>query len=143
MNEFDQFMKKELRVAHYARYTDDFIVVSNNKTYLQSLIPHIEKFLLEHLSLALHPEKVFIAKYSHGIDFLGYVIFPNHKLLRKRTGKRVVRKLKYRVGLHKQGVISKESLEQTLHSYMGILSHANTYRMSQELLNQYWFWLSE
>lgn len=143
MNEFDQFIKKEMGVTHYARYTDDFVIVSNDKVYLQSLVPRIEKFLHDRLTLALHPEKVFIAKYTQGIDFLGYVIFPNHKLLRKRTEKRVVRKLKYRVGLHKQEVISKESLDQTLHSYMGILSHANTYRMSQELQNQYWFWLSE
>jgi RNA-directed DNA polymerase len=143
MNEFDQFMKKKLGVKHYARYTDDFVVVSKDRDYLQSLVPIVQQFLRETLALELHPEKVFIAKYSQGIDFLGYVIFPNHKLLRKRTEKRVVRKLKYRVGLHKQGTISKESLDQTLHSYMGILSHANTYRMSQELQNQYWFWLSE
>ena len=41
MNEFDQFMKHELKVKNYARYTDDFVIIAKDKTYLQSLLPQI------------------------------------------------------------------------------------------------------
>ena len=41
MNEFDQFMKHQLKTCFYARYTDDFIVVSEDQEYLLSLIPII------------------------------------------------------------------------------------------------------
>src|SRR3989338_9127200 len=31
MNEFDQFVKHRLQVKNYARYTDDFVIVSDKK----------------------------------------------------------------------------------------------------------------
>jgi hypothetical protein len=37
---------------------------------------------------------------------------------------------------YKEGSISKESAEQTLNSYLGMLSHSNGYRLSQELKNR-------
>ena len=35
MNEFDQFVKHELRVKYYVRYTDDFAIVSDNQYTLR------------------------------------------------------------------------------------------------------------
>ena len=51
MNEFDQFMKHELRVKCYARYTDDFVVVADSTEYLQSLLSSITAFLRDRLKL--------------------------------------------------------------------------------------------
>ena len=143
MNEFDQFMKKELKERYYARYTDDFVIVSESEKYLEGLIQPIQKFLREQLALELHPKKVEIRKYRHGVDFLGYVVLPHYRLMRKRTMQRVIRKLRDKVEAHKHGTIDRESLEQTLQSYLGVLGHANTYRLKQDLHNQFWFWLSE
>ena len=44
MNEFDQFVKHNLKVEYYARYTDDFIIISTNKAYLENLIIPIQNF---------------------------------------------------------------------------------------------------
>jgi RNA-directed DNA polymerase len=142
MNEFDQFIKQELKVKYYARYTDDFIIVSRNIKYLESLIGPINVFLNQKLKLNLHPEKVSILKYVRGIDFLGYVIFPYHKLIRKRTWKRILRSLENKISMYKNGLVSKENLDQTLQSYLGILSHGNNHNLSEYLKNQYWFWLN-
>jgi len=35
MNEFDQFVKHELRVKYYVRYTDDFVIASDNEYTLR------------------------------------------------------------------------------------------------------------
>lgn len=139
MNEFDQFVKHTLKVKHYARYTDDFVIVSENYQYLANLTQSIEIFLKSKLQLSLHPNKVKIRKYSQGIDFLGYVIFPHHKLVRKRTVKRMRRKLKDKIKDFKSGLISEELLNQTLKSYEGVLSHANTHKLSADIKNQIWF----
>lgn len=139
MNEFDQFMKRELKVRHYARYTDDFIVVSRDESYLKNLIIKIEKFLNEQLKLSLHPEKVTIRKYSQGIDFLGYVVFPDHVLLRKRTKRRISRKLDEGIARIREGSMERGKVEAMLQSYLGALSHANAYRFSQDLVNKFWF----
>lgn len=143
MNELDQFMKHELRVKNYLRYTDDFVVVSEDKNYLEGLLPLIARFLKEALALDLHPNKVEIRNVNQGIDFLGYVVLPHHRQLRTQTKKRIVRKLFQRVGECRNGIISKESVEQSLQSYLGVLSHANAYNLSNDLINQYWFRLTE
>ena len=107
MNEFDQFVKHKLKVKKYIRYTDDFVVVSNNHEYLYKLIPVIQKYLRDNLKLELHPSKISICKARQGIDFLGYVILPKYVLLRNRTKKRMIMKVN----------------SDNLSSYMGMLRH--------------------
>ena len=143
MNEFDQFVKHELKIKYYARYTDDFIIISTNKEYLENLIPTIQDFLETKLCLELHPKKVHITKHIRGVDFLGYVILPEHIKLRTKTKQRIFRKLKENVHRHKSGKISELTLYSSLKSYLGVLSHANAYKLGQELQNKFWFWLNE
>ena len=49
---------------------------------------------------------------------------------RLKTAKRYVDYLRERIG---QG-----QMDQSLQSYLGILAHANTYRLAQSLKNAYW-----
>ncbi len=143
LNEFDQFVRHELKVKYYARYTDDFIIISKDRNYLQSLIGPVQEFLRERLKLALHPNKVTIRKFRQGIDFLGYTILPYHRALRTKTKKRIFRKIKQKINLHKLDLVSKDSLEQSLQSYLGVLSHADAYQISQEFKNCYWMGLGK
>lgn len=142
MNEFDQFVKHEIKARYYLRYTDDFVIISDSKEYLEKLIPSISQFLKEKLGLKLHPNKVTIRKFHQGIDFLGYVVLPHYQQLRTKTKKRIFGKVYWRVLEEKQGRISAETLEQSLQSYLGVLSHANSHKLSQKLKNQFWFWLT-
>ncbi|OGN27983.1 MAG: hypothetical protein A2941_03070 [Candidatus Yanofskybacteria bacterium RIFCSPLOWO2_01_FULL_49_17] len=135
MNEFDQFVKHKLRVKNYCRYTDDFIIVSSEKEYLEELIPRIEAFLGERLHLKLHPAKVSIRKMGQGVDFLGYVQFLNHRLLRVKTRRRIFRKFNNQILKYQQGIISREKLNSSLQSYLGVFGHADTFSIEQELLN--------
>lgn len=143
MNEFDQFIKHELKVKHYARYTDDFVIIANDKNYLKELLVPIKLFLKEKLKLELHPKKVSITKYNRGVDFLGYVVLPNHIQLRTKTKQRIFKKLKENVYRFKNGKITELTLQASLKSYLGVLSHANAYRLSEEIQNKFWFWLNE
>ncbi len=143
LNEFDQFVKHKLKIKHYIRYTDDFVIVADDKPYLENLINIIRSFLLDKLVLELHPKKITIRKFHQGIDFLGYIVLPHYRRLRTKTRQRIFRKLKERVKEYKKDTISKQTLEQSLQSYLGVLSHANTYELSNELKNQFWFWLNE
>ena len=97
LNELDQFMKQTLHIRHYARYTDDFIILDADRESLEQLIPVIGRFLTDHLALTLHPKKVEIRKFNQGIDFLGYVVLPWHTRLRTRTKRRMFTKLRQRI----------------------------------------------
>ena len=121
MNEFDQFMKRELKVRYYIRYCDDFIILHQDKSYLGALLPQISEFLGSELKLSLHSDKVFVKKLSSGIDFLGWVHFNHHQILRTATKRRMFRKLK------------ENNTKETLTSYLGLLKHGNTYKLTRKI----------
>lgn len=143
MNELDQFIKRVLKVKYYVRYTDDFVIVSDNTEYLNNLLPAIRQFLDKSLALTLHPHKISIRKYRQGIDFLGYVILPHYIQLRTKTKRRMLRKIDQKVQEYNNDEISSKTFNQTLQSYYGVLSHADSHKLTQELKNKVWLEVSE
>ncbi|MEK7189296.1 MAG: hypothetical protein AAB671_02240 [Patescibacteria group bacterium] len=96
-------------------------------------------FLRDRLALELHPQKITIRKYSQGVDFLGYVLLPHYRLLRTKTKRRMMRKLETCAAEREAGRITQERFNQSLQSCLGVLSHSDAYRLSEELENQFWF----
>ena len=119
MNEFDHFVKRELKVTYYIRYADDFVILHEKKEYLESILPKISAYLKTRLRLSLHPNKVFIQTIASGVDFLGWVHFPHHRVPRTSTKRRMFRNLEER------------QTEATVASYLGLLSHGNTYGLAE------------
>ncbi|HEX8947226.1 MAG TPA: reverse transcriptase/maturase family protein [Candidatus Paceibacterota bacterium] len=76
MNEFDQFATHQLKATHYIRYADDFVFLSEDRAWLEGLLPRIRTFLATKLKLELHPRKVSIETLASGVDFLGGCTFP-------------------------------------------------------------------
>ena len=114
MNEFDQFIKHKIKAKYYIRYADDFVIMSTDKAWLKKLLSEIHDFLLSDLKLTLHPDKVFIKTIASGVDFLGWVHFPDHRVLRSTARRRMFKNLKN----HKDG--------PKIQSYKGLLSHGNS-----------------
>jgi len=117
MDWFDQWMKHRLRAKYYIRYADDFVVMSRDKSELENILIQIRFFLKENLSLDLHQNKVFITTLASGVDFLGWVHFPHHRVLRTVTKRRMLKNLKDN--------LSKE----TKTSYKGMLTWGNAYKI--------------
>ena len=82
MNELDQFLKHEMKIRHYIRYCDDFILLHQDKRYLHTIAEEIESFLDYKLDLKLSKNDIFPV--TQGIDFLGYRHFPDHVLVRNQ-----------------------------------------------------------
>lgn len=125
MNELDQFIKHELKVKYYLRYADDFLLLSTDRKKLESFILPISIFLQKELKLELHPNKIVFRKLDWGIDFLGYVVLPHYRLPRPKTKRRIFKKLKEKV--------NSINFDQSLQSYLGYLSHANSYKLIRKL----------
>ena len=109
--ELDFFVKQRLRAKKYLRYCDDFVIVAISRTETAQLIEPIREFLWERLKLTLHPKKISIRTYHQGIDFLGYVLQPHHRLLRTKTKRRLLSKV----------------TEHNFASYAGMFAHCNGY----------------
>lgn len=121
MNEFDQFIKRKLKAQYYIRYADDFVILHSDREYVEKVLPEVAAFLKTKLRLSLHPRKITIKTIASGVDFLGWVHFPDHRVLRKGTKRRMRRKLKDNVS------------DETIASYKGLLSHGNTYKLRERL----------
>ncbi|HEX8974136.1 MAG TPA: reverse transcriptase domain-containing protein [Patescibacteria group bacterium] len=135
LNELDQFIKHVLKEKFYLRYCDDFILLSENREHLENLINSIDEFLNSKLKLHLHPNKIIIRKRRQGIDFLGYVTLQNHRVLRTKTKRRVLKKIKNKHIELLKGNISEESFNQSWQSYFGILKHCKGYKIQKEIEN--------
>jgi len=133
MNKFDQFMKHRLKAGYYIRYADDFVVFSENKRYLEEQIVIIQQFLQSELKIELHPNKVFIKAVSSGVDFLGMINFSDHRILRTKTKRRILKKLSIKSKLCREDLISEESLNQSLQSYFGVLKHCKGYKIKKKI----------
>ncbi|MFH0951028.1 MAG: reverse transcriptase domain-containing protein [bacterium] len=131
LNELDQFVKRELRVKYYLRYCDDFVILHDDTDYLRRLTPIIKQWLKQKLELDLHPQKISIRKLRQGIDWLGYVTFPHYRLLRAKTKKRMIKKIKSQSQDYANGYLAGDSFNQTLQSYYGLLSHGKCYTIKR------------
>jgi retron-type reverse transcriptase len=121
MNEFDQYVKHTLKFKYYIRYADDFIFLSQGKSELEKLLPILREFLENKLKLNLHPNKVFIQTFSSGVDFLGWVNFTNHKVLRTATKRRMLKNLQ------------NNPRPETVQSYFGLLGHGDTWELRNKI----------
>ena len=122
MNEFDRFVKHTLKARYYVRYADDFLILSHDRRYLVELVPKIAVFVEQELKLSLHPSKVSIKTLASGADFLGWVHFPDHRVLRTTTKRRMFKRL------------AERPKKETVQSYLGLLKHGNTRKLVKGVL---------
>lgn len=122
MNKFDQFVKHMLKMKHYIRYADDFVFLSRDRHELEIIIPIIRSFLLFDLHLTLHPKKIFLKSIASGVDFLGWVHFTDHRVLRTVTKNRMLKR------------IQEHPTPETVQSYLGLMIHGNTERLQQNII---------
>lgn len=122
LNALDQFVKHRLRVKHYIRYVDDFVLLHESPQQLNAWHDQIEAFLAEHLHARLNPTKTILQPVERGIDFVGQVILPHRRVTRRRTVRNAQRQI---------ASTPREQLRETANSYFGLLgqaSHSHTDR---------------
>ncbi|MBU2574363.1 MAG: reverse transcriptase/maturase family protein [Elusimicrobia bacterium] len=136
MTELDYFVKQELRWKPYLRYMDDFLLFGPDKKELWLILSRIEAFLAEKLRLRVHPKKRTVSPVSCGIDWVGYMVFPDRVRVRRRNIFRFrLRNRKLRA-LFKRGRIRLADIRQSLMSFCAYSSHADANRLTRSLLER-------
>lgn len=136
LNELDRFVKHDLRMKFYIRYLDDFVVLLDDKRGLWRVRQEIGDFLRGCLRLKFNP-KTDIFPASGGIDFLGYRIWPTHRLLRKSSAKRMRNKLKSFEKQWREGTITLDEIRQSIASWIGHTRHCDAYFLRRALFNHF------
>ncbi len=110
----DHYLKDRYGVRHFYRYCDDGVVLGKSKAELWEIRDAVHE-QVEQIDLKVKAnERVFPV--DEGIDFLGYVIYPNHVLLRKRIKQKFARKM--------HEVKSRKRRRELIASFYGMAKHA-------------------
>jgi len=126
LDPFDHFVKQTLRCRGYLRYVDDWVLFSDDKGWLAEARERCREFL-QGLRLTLHPRKAVISRVADGVRFLGYRVFPDHRLLPRANVTRMKRRLKRLRAALRQGTLTLERAQAHVASWLGHARHADTF----------------
>jgi len=130
LNELDQFVKRRLRCRYYVRYVDDFVLLDADVSRLRRWEEEINTFVHDRLKVELCSDKSTYDSVERGIDFLGYVIKPDHRLVRQA----VVRRMYNKVYADRRNKREEDDVnEAVINSYIGHCSHADSNRLQRRI----------
>ncbi len=149
LNSLDQFVKHSLKCRHYVRYCDDFILLSSSIKQLENWENSIKGFLEYELALELNKTARKLQPITNGINFLGYIIRGNYRLVRRR----VIGNLRQKLSFYERELIYKgrmgciynfdrdklDELFAVISSYLGHFKHANSYKLVKAVWLRYSF----
>lgn len=136
LDPLDQFCKRVLGIKRYIRYMDDIIILDNDKERLKGYGRRMTQFLEERLHLNFN-NKTALRPVRVGCEFVGFVIYNDHVILRKSTTLRIKRTLrKTRQDYHDNLITFKEA-NATMQSYLAMLSHVDCKKFKEKLLDEF------
>ncbi|RHU89536.1 hypothetical protein DXC27_04280 [Ruminococcus sp. OM08-7] len=136
LDPLDQFCKRVLGIKRYIRYMDDIIILDNDKERLKEYGRRMTQFLEERLHLNFN-NKTALRPVRDGCEFVGFVIYNDHVILRKSTTLRMKRTLrKTRQDYHDNLITFKEA-NATMQSYLAMLSHVDCKKFKEKLLDEF------
>lgn len=134
LNEVDRFAKHRLQIKHYVRYMDDIAFLHEDKAQLWAWRDEIESFLSDHLRLRLHRKKQVLTPVDCGINYLGYIVYRDHRRVRSRNVRRIYRNLKKM----ESGRFDRDP-RSSIASWIGYAKHADTCGLNRQIAKRHPF----
>ena len=147
LHDFDCYMKYKLGCRYYGRYVDDIVIVHQDRDFLKRVVLDIRSYLSRELGLLVHPHKIYLQPYSHGVCFLGEVFKPGRRYVGLRTRRSIYRYIyRWNTVINVQsGVLQMHQVQDFLlgiNSYLGSVKYIQSYRfrikMLQTLQPKFW-----
>jgi hypothetical protein len=134
LNPFDHFVKRELGCHAYERYVDDSLLFDNDKKRLwqwrRAIIQRLYQFRLT-IHPGAQPRPV-----NEGIPFLGFIVFPQRRRLKRRKGIHFQRKLKKLVTGYRAGDVLLKDLSATVRGWINHVRYGNTIGLRKAVLRE-------
>ena len=138
LDNLDHYIKERLHVKHYLRYMDDFILVHEDKGYLQSCLEEIKKHLAS-LGLELN-NKTKIYPLRQGVKFLQwrFIITDTGKIIRKMSKLKIGRqrrKVKKLYAKEQSGQYRKGTTKDSMQAWLANASRGHTFHERRKMIN--------
>lgn len=134
LNQFDHFVKEQLKARKYLRYVDDFVVFSDDRAYLVESWKAISAHLTK-LRLRLHPIKSQLFETKYGANFVGFRVLPERIRVRNDNLQRARKRCKHLQRGYNQGDVTLAEVVQRLRSWEAHLLHGDTHRLRRKLFD--------
>lgn len=141
LDDFDHYVKEQLHVKHYIRYSDDFVLIHEDKEYLEKCKVLIER-QIEALGLRLNQKKTQLFPVTQPVHFLGFSfrLTKTGKVVMKLLPEKVSherRKLGKLVQRAEQGLMTREQVNECYTSWKAHAKQGDTYRLVNEMNHYY------
>jgi retron-type reverse transcriptase len=135
LNPFDHFVKRRLRCRGYLRYVDDFLLFADDKDMLWIWKSEVEARLAR-LRLTIHPG-AHPRPVTEGIPFLGFVVYPEHRRLKRRKGIHYRKRFRRLAACYTAGQIDLEDLTASVRGWANHARYGNTTGLRKAVLSHY------
>ena len=136
LHELDKFIKQTLRCPAYLRYCDDFLLFADDKPTLHHWQQEIADYLVS-LRLKIHPHKSTVYPVTNGIPFLGFLVFADHRRLRRDNGIYFQHRLARLVRRCVAGELSREKLDASVLGWVAHVAHGDTWGLRQSIFERF------
>lgn len=120
LSELDHLCKEELKCKFYYRYADDIVILSDDKDFLHKVLIYI-KLYVHTIGLKVKDNYQIYPVDSRGINFVGYVFYHTHTLIRKSIKYKIIRL----VNSYLNREIDKKEFKVRMCAYYVWLKHAD------------------
>lgn len=132
MNDFDWFVTRELGCSAYLRYVDDFAVFGDDKRTLWCWKQEIIARLAQD-RLTIHEAEAQVLPAQHGVPWLGFVVYPTHRLLKQRNAVNFRRRLEHNLDLYQAGQITFAELDASVRGWINHVRFADTWGLREHI----------
>jgi Reverse transcriptase (RNA-dependent DNA polymerase) len=133
LNPFDHFVKRELRCPAYLRFVDDFLLFADDRPTLRRYKSAVRERLAQ-LRLTLHQARAQVMPVTQGIPWLGFVVFPSHRRLKRRNVVNCRRRVDALVERYRNQGISFGELYASLRGWINHARHGDTLGLRKSVL---------
>ena len=132
LHRFDQFVSRELRCPAYLRYVDDFALFSDSKRQLWAW----KRALIERLAqlrLTIHEPAAQVLPTQCGVAWLGFVVFPDRRLVKARKVRSTLRHLGSRMDDYLAGRISFGEFDASVKGWVNHIRYADSWGLRRQV----------
>jgi retron-type reverse transcriptase len=138
LTSLDHHITSHMGIGGYVRYCDDFILLGNDCQRLKAAVNEIKHFLAG-LRLKLHMNKTAVVPVKAGLRFVGYRIWPTHRLITKKNIRQFRRRLQWMKEGYANGVLDSEDVKRRLASWVGHARQASSEELIRRLSKEWIF----
>ncbi len=135
LNPLDWFITRELGCRGFLRYVDDFALLSDSKRQLWHWKKAIIQFLAD-LRLTIHAGAGQALPVTAGIPWLGFVVYPTHRRLKRRNVVQFQRRLAQNISLFRQGKLTFAELDASVKGWINHVRYGDTWGLRQDLFQR-------